>query len=364
MLTLLLMLSLNANTFPKCGDQNINQVWQAQDGTFWWCGGAVGWVAVTVDGGASITPCSVTASGLSCPTDGGFAGILQSKNFVSTYSGPSSASDGGANFDCSSNPGSSSPCFANFQNPFEMCGTTLDAGDPSNANIYLGACNTGTTSCRTAGPLVAVTNCYGTITEKVVWKGMFNGDTHQDGNLTGGENRSDFRMGASVGSLYLEGAQSSGVGTVNVWNMANSGDIADLFSGSGGAGAGPVGWTFTGQYFGQDAGVLNLQATDGGFQRVAASQDVQVAGQLVPTQHGATQLAIESGMDAGTNGALTVAFGTAFAAAPVCFCNHLNATNTSPCNINNTVSPTTALGSFMVDAGGTDKISWLCVGSK
>ena len=110
---------------------------------------------------------------------------------------------------------------------------------------------------------------------------------------------------------------------------------------------------------------LNMSViADGGFHRVAADTDVEVAGQLVPTQHGATQWAVETGMDAGTNGALTVAFGTNFSAAPICFCNHVNTTNTSPCNINSASVPAVGTASFMVDAGSTDKIGWFCMGTK
>ena len=110
---------------------------------------------------------------------------------------------------------------------------------------------------------------------------------------------------------------------------------------------------------------LNMSViADGGFHRVAADTDVEVAGQLVPTQHGATQLAMEVGADAGTTGVLTVSFAPAFTAAPICTCSHVDTTNANACTVDHTVVPTTAVARFNVASGGTDKIMYMCVGTK
>lgn len=97
---------------------------------------------------------------------------------------------------------------------------------------------------------------------------------------------------------------------------------------------------------------------DGGFNNLTAG------GQNVLDNHAAVQWSSECGMDAGTTGVLTVAFGTAFASAPICVCAHMDTTNTNPCTIDHTTVPTSALARFNVASGGSDKISYCCFGPK
>ena len=308
MISILAML-LTANSFPPCNGSFINEVWKAQDSTYWYCNGAT-WDAITAspDGG--------TIDHLYIP---GTLGVDGGVVFASTLGviGNITGADAG------------------LSNNF-YAGGSVGAGSAITANL---------TGSIGAGSAAFAAN-QGLVQMSTASLGFY------------GNNGATFgTTGASTSTLQGVFATIPQVGfdtTRGVW-AENSGD---------------GGWqaicTQTNNYCAPfpDAGFLNVAANDGGFQRVAASQDVQVAGQLVPTQHGTTQLAIECGMDAGTSGVLTWAFGTAFGAAPVCVCSHVDTTNANACTIDHTVVPTTALARFNVASGGTDKISFCCAGTK
>jgi hypothetical protein len=250
--------ALAANSFPPCNGTFINEVWQAQDGTFWYCNGA-NWIGInaTLDGGA-------VGSDLTVYGDAGIAGAL----------------------------------------------SVGKASTLSTTNVLANAGIDG-------GLIVS-----GTL-------GVVGASTLSTTNVVA-------NLGVDGGALVF--------GTLGVTSASTLSGVSVISS------------------LGVDGGVT--VTGDAGFYRVAASTDIEVAGQLVPTQHSATQAALEFGSDAGTNGALTVAFATAFAAPPACFCQHVNTTNTSPCNLNSASLPAVGTASFMVDAGGTDRIVWFCMGSK
>ena len=176
--------------------------------------------------GASISPCSVNASGLSCPTDAGFANIVQASIFTSTYSGVGSAVDGGANFLCNNNPAASSPCVANYGHPLEMGGFVATPSDALAANVYLGALD----QVRDGGFIVVALNGYGVqAAESEQWEVDYIGNTQQNGNATLGINNGSGRVLCPTGSCY-----SVGAGAAIIWNNTSSGDSADFFADPGG----------------------------------------------------------------------------------------------------------------------------------
>lgn len=83
----------------------------------------------------------------------------------------------------------------------------------------------------------------------------------------------------------------------------------------------------------------------------------------VPVVHGSATLAqaIEAGSGAMTAGSLAVTFGTAFGAAPLCVCSHVNAVPIA-CGPTTAGSGTTV--TFAVPAGGSGTVNWYCIGQR
>lgn len=84
----------------------------------------------------------------------------------------------------------------------------------------------------------------------------------------------------------------------------------------------------------------------------------------IPVTEGANPKRVECGSGAMTAGALAVTFGTAFSAAPICNCTHVNTTNSNACVISSAAVPTTSGVTFAVTSGGTDVVHWCCMGDR
>lgn len=156
------------------------------------------------------------------------AGTVTSVSFNSTYNGPGSVGDGGANFNCSGNPGISSPCFANFNNAMEIGGKYPIPSNAGAADVYIGAMQN-----RDGGYILSVLNNYGSPgggaefeAFRVGWQG--NGLFQRD--LFLGINGSDARITNQAGSLYLHAAG----GPLIEWNDGAGQDVAQFYSGVGG----------------------------------------------------------------------------------------------------------------------------------
>ena len=112
------------------------------------------------------------------------------------------------------------------------------------------------------------------------------------------------------------------------------------------------------------SGFIDLQANS----RVRGSFGYDPAGGTSylrpPVLHGTgtAQQAIERNSAALVANELAVTFATAFGAAPVCVCTHVNTTNSNPCTIKSGSAPTTTAVTFTVASGGTDVIHWMCLG--
>lgn len=98
--------------------------------------------------------------------------------------------------------------------------------------------------------------------------------------------------------------------------------------------------------------VLNGQALDFGYP-MAVTDSFDAGLPTARTEYGISPL---------SSGSLAVTFAHAFGAAPVCNCTHTDTTNTNPCTIH--VAATTTGVTFAVASGGTDRVTWQCIGDK